>query len=281
MQRPPIVITVQPGGSGLRVVTQDDDHISLQSEAASTEKTPSEPIPYRAVYEDEEGSGGTSHLLPMERAKASFNVETMTTFLDEGVDGTKKRLFITNTHKKMTGHDKHDKGRTAQVSDTLAHFYKIHMPFLETGYRPTRDEMSVMLNNQIYGGGLNAHFGLFCGTIRGQGSADQHRWWYDRAMRMQIVGSYAQTELGHGSNVRGLQTQAMYDPATEEWVLNTPTLQSMKWWPTNLVSSTHWYAPLLFACLPIMIVVQQCAVCAADLQGCGAWRAPIHATAAR
>ena len=46
-------------------------------------------------------------------------------------------------------------------------------------------------------------------------------------------------QLGHGSNVRGLQTTATYDKATEEWVLSTPTLAAMKWWPSNLVMATH------------------------------------------
>ena len=40
-----------------------------------------------------------------------------------------------------------------------------------------------------------------------------------------------------GSNVRGLQTTAEFDPdganGDGEWVLNTPTLQSIKWWSTG------------------------------------------------
>jgi acyl-CoA oxidase len=40
--------------------------------------------------------------------------------------------------------------------------------------------------------------------------------------------------LGHGSNVRGLQTTATYDKNTQEFVVHTPTLQSIKWWPGTL-----------------------------------------------
>ena len=63
-----------------------------------------------------------------------------------------------------------------------------------------------------------------------------------------IIGCLAQTELGHGSNVRALQTTATYDPATEEFVLNTPTLRAMKWWPGGLgktATHTALYAQLV------------------------------------
>ena len=48
---------------------------------------------------------------------------------------------------------------------------------------------------------------------------------------MEIIGTYAQTELGHGTFIRGLETTATYDPSTEEFILNTPTLTAYKWWP--------------------------------------------------
>jgi acyl-CoA oxidase len=55
-----------------------------------------------------------------------------------------------------------------------------------------------------------------------------------------ILGTYAQTELGHGTNLSKLETTATYDPKTEEFVLNSPTVTAAKWWPGALgKSSTH------------------------------------------
>lgn len=55
-----------------------------------------------------------------------------------------------------------------------------------------------------------------------------------------ILGCYAQTELGHGSNVAGLETTATLDQATDEIVINSPTLTSAKYWPGDLGRfSTH------------------------------------------
>jgi acyl-CoA oxidase len=57
---------------------------------------------------------------------------------------------------------------------------------------------------------------------------------------MKIMGCYAQTELGHGSNVAGLETTATLDKATDEWVIHSPTVTSTKFWPGGLgLWATH------------------------------------------
>jgi hypothetical protein len=45
-----------------------------------------------------------------------------------------------------------------------------------------------------------------------------------------IIGCYAQTELGHGSNVRGLETTATWDPIKKEFEIHSPRLTASKWW---------------------------------------------------
>jgi len=63
-----------------------------------------------------------------------------------------------------------------------------------------------------------------------------------------ILGCYAQTELGHGSNVAMLETTATLDKTTDEFIIHSPTTTSTKFWPGDLGRySTHAavYARLL------------------------------------
>ena len=46
----------------------------------------------------------------------------------------------------------------------------------------------------------------------------------------QLLTSLCRTELGHGSNVRGIECEARWDPKTKEFVLHSPTLTASKWW---------------------------------------------------
>lgn len=72
---------------------------------------------------------------------------------------------------------------------------------------------------------------MFIPTIMGQGTPEQQKKWLEKSLRCEIIGTYAQTELGHGTFVRGLETTATYDENTKEFILNSPTLTALKWWP--------------------------------------------------
>lgn len=69
---------------------------------------------------------------------------------------------------------------------------------------------------------------MFVPALKGQGTDEQQSKWLPLAYKMQIIGCYAQTELGHGSNVQGLETTATFDPQTDEFVIHSPTLTSSK-----------------------------------------------------
>ncbi|EMC94628.1 hypothetical protein BAUCODRAFT_554654 [Baudoinia panamericana UAMH 10762] len=74
------------------------------------------------------------------------------------------------------------------------------------------------------------HDSMFITTVREQGDEQQRKYWLPKIEASEAIGCYAQTELGHGSNVRGIECQARFDPKTKQFVLHSPTLTSSKWW---------------------------------------------------
>ncbi|KAF1318228.1 Peroxisomal acyl-coenzyme a oxidase, partial [Globisporangium splendens] len=77
---------------------------------------------------------------------------------------------------------------------------------------------------------------------------EQKAKWMQMAKDWKMIGCYAQTELGHGSNVRGVETTATYIPGTDEFEIHSPTLSSMKWWPGGLARTANFgvvYARLI------------------------------------
>mmetsp|Transcript_17772 Transcript_17772/g.17744 ORF Transcript_17772/g.17744 Transcript_17772/m.17744 type:complete len:142 (+) Transcript_17772:186-611(+) len=75
---------------------------------------------------------------------------------------------------------------------------------------------------------LLVHIVLYTDTITNLGT-EKHRDLVNRAYNIQDYGSFAMTELGHGSNVAKIETTATYDHATREFILNSPTATSAKW----------------------------------------------------
>ncbi|OQE16078.1 hypothetical protein PENFLA_c029G00912 [Penicillium flavigenum] len=78
------------------------------------------------------------------------------------------------------------------------------------------------------------HMEMFITTIREQASEEQQAHWLPLIESWKIIGAYAQTELGHGSNVRGLELEARWDSRSKEFVLHSPTLTASKWWNGSL-----------------------------------------------
>ncbi|KAG3080420.1 Peroxisomal acyl-coenzyme A oxidase 1 [Phytophthora idaei] len=87
---------------------------------------------------------------------------------------------------------------------------------------------------------IQVHRSMFIPTLENQADDEQQAHWLPLATSYRILGAYAQTELGHGSNVQGLETTALYDKEKQEFVINSPTLTSRKWWPGGLgKTATH------------------------------------------
>ena len=69
---------------------------------------------------------------------------------------------------------------------------------------------------------LGVQYGLFSGVIRRLGTKRHHEKYLRAAMTLELLGGFAMTETGHGSDVQSIRTTATYDPQTQEFVINTP-----------------------------------------------------------
>ncbi|PPF80438.1 acyl-CoA dehydrogenase [Subtercola sp. Z020] len=65
-------------------------------------------------------------------------------------------------------------------------------------------------------------WGLFGAAVLHLGTEYHHETFLPAIMSLEVPGAFAMTETGHGSDVASIGTTATYDPATEEFVLNTP-----------------------------------------------------------
>ena len=65
-------------------------------------------------------------------------------------------------------------------------------------------------------------WGLFGGAVQALGTQVHHDRYLPSIIDFSLPGCFAMTETGHGSDVQGLRTTAVYDPAAEEFVVHTP-----------------------------------------------------------
>ncbi len=69
---------------------------------------------------------------------------------------------------------------------------------------------------------FGVQFGLFGGSILGLGTQKHFDKYLTDVGSADLLGCFAMTETGHGSNVRQLETTATYDRAQDEFVIHTP-----------------------------------------------------------
>jgi acyl-CoA oxidase len=69
---------------------------------------------------------------------------------------------------------------------------------------------------------VGVQFGLFGGAVLHLGTEQHHKQYVADICAARLLGCFAMTEHGHGSDVASLQTTATYDRVTEEFVVHTP-----------------------------------------------------------
>jgi len=84
---------------------------------------------------------------------------------------------------------------------------------------------------------FGVHFGLFGGSVYWLGTKKHHDKYIKDIGTMALPGCFAMTETGHGSNVRGLEVTATYDPTSDEIIVHSPNVQSGKEYIGNALDS--------------------------------------------
>jgi acyl-CoA oxidase len=78
---------------------------------------------------------------------------------------------------------------------------------------------------------FSLHVTMFRDSINVWGTPEQTQHWNKFIKDNVVFGTYIQTELGHGTYLRGLETTATFDKKTQEFILDSPTTSSIKFWP--------------------------------------------------
>ncbi|GAB4006151.1 acyl-CoA dehydrogenase family protein [Nocardioides ultimimeridianus] len=96
---------------------------------------------------------------------------------------------------------------------------------------------------------FGVQFGLFGGAVHQLGTKRHHDAYLADIAQARLLGSFAMTETGHGSNVQALGTTATYDPDTDEFVIHTPDDSARKDYIGN--AARHARAAAVFAQLVV------------------------------
>ncbi|WP_291474363.1 acyl-CoA dehydrogenase family protein [Corynebacterium sp.] len=134
--------------------------------------------------------------------------------LDEARERTMSQLFDVLSTGSPRGSFRKDHGGTEDIGATLAS--------LET---VGGADLSLMVKAGV-------QWGLWGGAVENLGT-DRHIPLIKDIMELRIPGSFGMTERGHGSDVQSLETTAVYDRATGEFVIHTPTPMAEKWYIGN------------------------------------------------
>ncbi|ROW15264.1 hypothetical protein VPNG_03088 [Cytospora leucostoma] len=173
-------------------------------------------------------------ILGEERAKSNVNVEQLAEYLFDKKSLRQRDdiLKILSSDKTFDKSEDYYRGREDRIFQALARGKRLEQ--LSHKYKWSQDELAQANTLLSEVTPLAMHYKMFMPTIREQGTPEQHKLFLEKAQRFEIIGCYAQTELGHGSNVRGLETTATWDPEDKTFTIHSPTLTASKWWIGSL-----------------------------------------------
>jgi acyl-CoA oxidase len=173
-------------------------------------------------------------LLEQERAKSNLNVDQLAAFLftQEALDRNAKILDILQSNPVFDKTQNYFRGRTERIEAALARAKALRR--LSVEHQWSREDYQVANDLISEPTPYGLHASMFLKTLQEQGTPEQHELFLTKAENYEYIGCYAQTELGHGSNVRGLETTATWNPEDKTFTIHSPHLTASKWWIGSL-----------------------------------------------
>ena len=190
--------------------------------------------------------------LQREREGASFSVERITNMIDGGKAETDRRRHLERIiSQDPTGIFSNDDNpylhRTERHTRALAkHVRLVELARKMNLGKDTNGELVLDKDFATLAMAISddlpvmLHWVMFVPNIISLCDEQQKAEWLPLCRDWRMIGCYAQTELGHGSNVRALETTATFRSQADggmpggSWVINSPTLTSTKFWPGTL-----------------------------------------------
>ncbi|KAF2833544.1 acyl-coenzyme A oxidase 1 [Ophiobolus disseminans] len=186
-------------------------------------------------------SGAQGHeLLAAERANSNVPVQQLEELLHtkEVINRKQRLLSILKAEKVFDKSQNYFMGRTDRFERALAREKRLRI--LKKQHNWTLEEFRTATELIGEPGPYGLHDTMFKVTLGEQGTAEQQEKWLTQAEDYKIIGCYAQTELGHGSNVRGLETTATWNPDDKTFTIHSPHLTASKWWIGSLGRTANY-----------------------------------------
>ena len=175
---------------------------------------------------------------PIERPFTGFEPAALQAFLDGEfveVRNQVKSIITRPEFRHFEGNDRHEYRRQVLVwlrTIADAGLGRLFLPPELGGEADLRKVMAVFETLSFHDGSLliklGVQFGLFGGSIQQLGTEYHHRKYLPGAAACQLLGGFAMTEIGHGSNVQALETIAVYDSEHRDFIINSPSYTSGK-----------------------------------------------------
>ncbi|CAN8075497.1 unnamed protein product [Agarophyton chilense] len=182
------------------------------------------------------------------QSKPLFDVQNMRALLDHHHLQLRDTLYELFKHPDFHAH--HD----LSLSQQRAHVMKMWKKVAALGYLQNSISAGTVEGRQRYEAviescgllshsldiKMSVHYGLFGATIKLLGDDQQAAKWVPLVETCEMLGCFALTELGHGSNARGVETVATYDLSSRSFVIHTPTDSAQKYWIGGAYQTARW-----------------------------------------